>query len=192
MTLKLRPTGIPLYFQEEKATQVAGLFLQLGGGRMNLMRLVKLMYLADREALVRWGRPVTMDTLCSMPRGPVLSNTLNLINEQPDPENPRYWHQYISERHENYEVELRVETKSDQLSRKEEQVVEEVFSKFGHLSQWQLVDYTHTLPEWKDPAGSMFPIDIRDILLPAGYTEQDVLELKSELQHISQVHRDLV
>ena len=59
----------------------------MGVGRMKLSRLltvlqlVKLLYFVDREALLRRGAPVTGDRMVSMDHGPVLSTTLDLINE---------------------------------------------------------------------------------------------------------------
>ena len=35
---------------------------------MSYMKLIKLLYLADREALARWGRPITTDQYVSTPR----------------------------------------------------------------------------------------------------------------------------
>ena len=48
-----------LLFNEAKATQAAARLLFLRGGTMSYVKLIKLLYLADREALIRWGRPVT-------------------------------------------------------------------------------------------------------------------------------------
>jgi uncharacterized phage-associated protein len=182
---------MPLQFRDEKATQTAARFLQRAGGRMNLMKLVKLIYLADRAALVKWGRPITMDLFCSLPHGPIVSNTLNLINEQPDPSFRRYWHQYISERQTNYDVVLDHDPHGDQLSRAEETVIDEVFAKYGHLDQWRLRDFTHTLPEWRDPGASMLPIRIRDILLPEGYSEKEIGEIEAVLEYASDIHQSL-
>ncbi len=50
---------------------------------MSYMKLIKLLYLADREALARWGRPITTDTYVAMKHGPVLSYILNLITPTP-------------------------------------------------------------------------------------------------------------
>ena len=36
------------------------------GGKMSYMKLLKLLYLVDREALLRWGRPVSTDRYVSM------------------------------------------------------------------------------------------------------------------------------
>ena len=57
---------IPIY-REEKATQVAALFLRLNGGKIDYGKLMDLMYLAEREALIRWGRPITFDKLVNIP-----------------------------------------------------------------------------------------------------------------------------
>ncbi len=62
---------------------------------MSYMKLIKLLYLADREALARWGRPITTDSYVSMKHGPVLSEVLNLIT---DPlSDQTFWARHISE-----------------------------------------------------------------------------------------------
>lgn len=170
-----------LRFREDRTTQAAARLLQLHGGRMNHMKLVKLLYLADREALLRWGRPITFDWYVSMPHGPVLSRTLDLINAQPDPDHPSYWHRYISER-EGYEVALCDAPSIDQLSPAEEALLQEVFERYGRLGQWQLRDLSHGLPEWRDPEGSSVPIDLRDILRAGGLTDEDIAAIEDALE----------
>lgn len=53
-------------FDEMKATQAAALFLELAGGRENYTKLIKLLYLLDREALIRQGHrsPATVLSRC--------------------------------------------------------------------------------------------------------------------------------
>ena len=92
-------------FNEKKTTQVASLFIEKEGGTINYMKLIKLLYFADREALVSWERPLTGDTYFSMKHGPVLSNVLDIINNAGDPEGNSYWYKYISPP-SNYEVGL--------------------------------------------------------------------------------------
>src|SRR5687768_3211001 len=168
-------------FKEERATQVAGRLLQLNGGRMNVLKLIKLLYLVDRAALIRSGRPVTYDSYVSMTHGPVLSLTLDKINAEPDPGRPDYWHQYIAERQAN-DISLKQETPSDQLSLAHENLIAKVFKKFGHMSQWELRDWCHeNLPEWKDPDGTSIPIAIRDILTAAGIGETEAQSVEDAL-----------
>ena len=45
-------------FDEEKATDAATYLLGRGGGRMTRMKLIKLLYIAEREAVARHNRPI--------------------------------------------------------------------------------------------------------------------------------------
>lgn len=44
-----------LPFDEAKATQVAAAILRMRGGRMHYIKLIKLLYLVDRESLLNWA-----------------------------------------------------------------------------------------------------------------------------------------
>ena len=48
-------------FDEVKATQAAAKLLKQSGGSLSHMALIKLLYRADREAIRRWGLPITTD-----------------------------------------------------------------------------------------------------------------------------------
>ena len=149
---------------------------------MSYMKLLKLMYLADRKALLTYGRPITYDRYVSMDHGPVLSQTYNLMVAEESPNDaPSYWRSIISEP-ENYEVTLRVATPPrDQLSRAQESILEDVYREYGALSRWQLVDLVHTLPEWRDPHGSSIPLTLRDLLGAGGMDEDQVEEIEESL-----------
>lgn len=148
---------------------------------MNYMKLIKLLYLAERTALVRWARPIVFDSYWSLPHGPVLSVTYDRIVEEPDPTQRSYWHEFISGPRD-YVVHLEREPPNDQLSQAEEELLDSIYTEFGHLDQWQLRDATHELPEWLDPEGSSVSITVRDILLAEGYSEEDVHEIESALE----------
>jgi len=168
-------------FREEKAAQAAARLLKLRGGKMSHLKLIKLMYLVDREALVRWGRPVTHDSYFSMPHGPVLSFTLDRINE-PEGSEGAYWHTLIGPKQDN-EVSLVTEdVPADQLSPAEEELIDRIFAEYGQMSRWQLRDVTHRLPEWQDPRGSSVRIDPADILRHEGFPEEDINEIAEELE----------
>jgi hypothetical protein len=96
---------------------------------------------------VQWGRPITFDWYVSMPHGPVLSFTLNKLNEAVEPGQESYWQQFISERRNN-EIVLLNGVPNDQLSPAEQQLLDDIFAEFGSMNQWELRDYSHTLPEW--------------------------------------------
>jgi len=82
---------------------------------MSYLKLIKLLYIIDREALLRWGRPLTGDRYVSMDHGPVLSQTLNLITEEPRPDE----HNDLAETHlpaGELRVRLKNPAASDELS----------------------------------------------------------------------------
>lgn len=168
-------------FKERKTTQAAAVLVQLGGGRMNYMHLIKLLYLIDRQALTEWGQPVTFDAYVSMNQGPVLSRTLELINEGMRPGRPSYWNEHISII-ERYDVELASPVPTGELSEAEVDLINATFEKYGHIGKWDLVDWLHDiLPEWQDPEGSCLPIEYEGILEAVGKDEKDVKSILDEL-----------
>ena len=171
-----------LRYRQERATQAASHLLKLRGGRMSYMKLLKLLYLADRAALLAHGRPITYDRFVSMDHGPVLSQTYNLIVAEQSPDQPSsYWRQFISEP-ERYEVRLLVDSPPvGELSSAQLAVLDAVFSEFGAMSRWQIVEFVHTLPEWEDPDGSSVPIALRDVLKGGGMEEDDVESVEGAL-----------
>jgi len=171
---------MPLRFREDRVTQAAGRLLRRHGGRMPYLKLLKLLYLADRSALLKHGRPISFDRFVAMPHGPVLSRTYDLIASEPDPRTPSYWRTYISPA-EKYEVRLLTDTPVDQLSPAEVAIIDEVFAEFGDWDKWKLVEFTHGLPEYRDPEGSSAPIPVRSILFAEGWSEEDVREVEDAL-----------
>ena len=172
-----------LRFDEAKATQAAGLILSLRGGQMHYLKLLKLLYLADRTALVRWGIPITTDRWVSMNHGPVPSNIFNLIAD--DCAKP-IWSQFISAPLGEYEVRLLRETNTDRLSRAEESLIREIHQQYGHRNRWDLVENVmHKLPEWHYPQGSSIPISIREILKAEGEDEDEIKAVIKELHTIA-------
>ena len=69
------------FFDERKAAQAASVLLDRHEGRMPYIKLLKLLYLADREALIETGLPITGDRFVSLKFGPVLSRVLDLIKD---------------------------------------------------------------------------------------------------------------
>ena len=145
-------------FNERKAAQAAAYLLCKAGGSLNVLKLVKLMYLAERESLRRYGETITGDALVSMRNGPVLSATLDHINGLV-PSCQDGWDSLIDDR-ENHVVQLRnrdaiADPDEDLLALSEcdAECLATVWDRFGHMSKWQLVDYTHSpeCPEWEDP-----------------------------------------
>lgn len=159
-------------YDEKKTTQAAALILKLNGGPMRYMKLVKLLYNIDREALHRWGRPMTYDEAYSLPHGLILSKTLNKARDTA-PIIQSYWHQCLSTN--NYSVHLKRDIDDGELSEAEVELINEFFERYKGLGMWQLAREHHDpkrFPEWRNPGDSSIAISVREILEALGYDKR--------------------
>lgn len=168
-------------YEERKAAQAAAILLQLNGGNMYYLQLIKLLYLADRQSLIETGYPITGDKMVSMDRGPVLSHLYSGIMEG-TPEHSE-WHQSISDP-SAYQVRLEHPPGDEALSDYEIGLLKSIFETYGQMDRWALVRFTHDLPEWVDPDGSSIPIDVRIILREAGKSDEEIVEIASQAEAI--------
>lgn len=163
-------------FDEEKTVQAAAHLLKKTGGTCNLLALMKLLYLADWTALIETGYSITGDRMVSMDDGPVLSQTLNLINTGRPPGCSSPWFEAISPR-DSYNVHVEHDPGIEALSEYETDVLDRVHDQYGQLDQWQLAALTHTLPEWEHPHGSALPIEPETILHRTGLDSADIRKI---------------
>lgn len=183
---------ITFKFNEIKTTQVAALFLKKNKGKMNYMKLIKLLYLADREALARWERPLTGDSYFSMKKGPILSSVLDIINNGKSICENSYWYKYISEP-ADYEISLEKEPQSDELSKRELELINEIYDKYKDVNKWDMVDICHKiLPEWEHPGESSIPIRIEDILKAVNKTEREIEIIEEEISNLEYIQKVLL
>lgn len=175
-------------FSERKITEAAGYLLKLSGGRQFHMKLLKLLYIADRRAIARWGFFLSEDSHVSMEFGPVLSNTYNLIKGTYKGD---FWANHISPRVNN-QVRLLRETATDTLSRAEERLLTEVFAEYGDVETFKLSEMTHKeFPEWRDPGKSSIPISPREILKAQDVPDDEIRDILKELRVSENVERAL-
>ena len=138
----------------KKGTQAVNYFARKKDGKINKMKAIKLIYLADRYHLRKYGRPIIGDEYWAMKYGPVGSSTLNIVNLSEDnigTESIAYVKEYIG--HTKGDTELK-----DILSKKEVELgvfsqsdidaFEKVYKEFGDKDRFELADITHKYPEW--------------------------------------------
>jgi uncharacterized phage-associated protein len=157
-------------FDERKAAAAAAYLLSLEGSRMNYMRLLKLLYLAERQSLATLRRPIIGDTPYSMDQGPVLSRVYDLIKAN-KPGSP--WGDMIG-RDSRYEVQLKAAPNFDALSDAEIEILRQASELYRKHDQWALRDITHDFPEWEDPHGSSIEIPLERILATFGKETDEV------------------
>ena len=157
-------------YNPKKAAQVVAYFAQKSpNGRINVLKLVKLIYLADRESIKRRGSPILNEPRVSMPHGPVNSLTFSHINGDYDAKSP--WAEIVSPRADHDISVKQAVTEYDEMSLFEIECLEHVWKKFGKMTPFEIRDWTHkkrNVPEWVDPEGSSRPIPIEKIMKAVG------------------------
>ena len=73
-----------LKFDEKKAIEVLLYFLNKGGGRLELYKLIKLVYFSDKKHLKEFGRTITGDMYARMKHGPTASGIYDLLKSLQD------------------------------------------------------------------------------------------------------------
>lgn len=168
-------------FNARKAAQVVAYFAKAQGGSINVLKLVKLVYLADRAFLAKYDATITNDRFVSMDHGPVNSATLDHIDGcQVDDA----WEAIVTDR-AGHQVGLTNPEISfddlDELSEAEVEVLEETWGKFGGMTKYQVRDYTHkNCPEWEHPHGSSNPIPFERVLKFLGKENSPLLATRIE------------
>lgn len=174
-------------YNEKKAAQVAAFFLHRANGQMPILKLMKLMYLAERSSYQEFGEPIIGDKLVSMDHGPVLSVTYQHINGELHSVEGG-WDTWVSGR-ENYDVSLVdascIRTPGQdllELCDGDIEVMEKTWQEFGHMTKWQIRDYTHAhCPEWQDPHGSMIPMEFEQFFKALDFNDEQAKELKERV-----------
>lgn len=122
-------------------------------GQADKIQLVKLMYLADKYHLMNYGRTISDDYFYAFPHGPGGSDTLNVL-EFDGYVLGKYlpMAKTLLKKGEGFEYLPAKKCKPDSLPMLSESDIEAldfVADHFGTMDKWELVDYTHELPEWK-------------------------------------------
>jgi uncharacterized phage-associated protein len=151
-----------LRFNFEKSLQAAAVLLHLEGKRMSRLRLLKLLYIADREMLAEIGQSITGDTAYAMDHGPVLSCVYNCIKG--DHYRAGEWDEFIHS--DGNAVVFVKEPGRGKLAPVEIDKLTMVSEKYRSWDEWEISNETHTFEEWKKHSdrGSSAPIPWEDIL----------------------------
>lgn len=142
--------SVQLNFDYKKATQALNYFARQEGSKISKLKALKLVYLADRYHLRKYGRPITNDDYWAMKLGPVPSGTRDIAGLNAE---------YLDEREITYAREsieihghaLRSKRPVDDMvfSDSDLEALDFAWSRFGHLPEFDLADLTHQYPEWK-------------------------------------------
>lgn len=160
-------------FNYKKSIQSLNFFAVKGGGTINKMKAIKLIWLADRLHLRKYGRLITGDIYFALPFGPVPSTTRDFLEDSPflTEIEVSYCNEFLTKQDKfNYgslkdpEIKVFSQTDTDAL--------EIVFLKYNDLDHFQLSELSHEFPEWKKyqsalekRLSSRFEIDFEDFFV---------------------------
>lgn len=139
-----------LDFDFEKATQALNKLAQISGGKINKMKAIKLLWLADRYHLRKYGRPIFNDNYYAMEFGPVGSSTKDLAEFSVlSPEEQEYAARFIKPDAKRLHFESVRNVDLEVFSDSDIEAIDEVFKNYGNKDQFELADFSHYFPEWK-------------------------------------------
>ena len=162
-------------FRSKKGAQVAA-FFAVKERPMEKLKLIKLIYLSEREFVSTHGEPMLYDELFSLPHGPICSSCLNAIDGKLE---DKIWDKYLTkDKTKNILAKKLFEREElDELSDAEVDVLDAIWDSFGFMTASQIRNYTHkNCPEYTEIERGRVPILYRDILRAAGDEDADEIE----------------
>jgi len=140
-----------LEFDYKKAIQAINFLSTKEGGKIDKLKVIKLIWLADRYHLRKYGRPIINDTYYAMKLGPVASSAKDILGFNPSSDTEKqYLEKFLSLSALNKNVIKSIaEVDTDIFSKTEIEALENIYNEYGNLKAPVLIDVSHQFPEWK-------------------------------------------
>jgi hypothetical protein len=141
---------------------------------MDRIKLIKLMYFVDRQAFLAYGATISGDRMVSLPRGPVLFETLNTLKGATA--YSKEFTKWVVTPQEGYSYSLAAGADPDDadlLSDADMEIIENVWDQFGKLDGF-------ALGEWENPGKSSIPISLEKLAIALGMSNEEASQLVLE------------
>lgn len=160
-----------LGFDHLKSVQMVAFFVRKAGGRAEKLKLVKLLYLAERRSFQRRGKPMNFDSYFSLPHGPVVSSALNGMDHLLEDAS---W-DALAQADNRKDITVNGEVAENRLSLADRAILEATWDEFGGMTASQIRNWTHEhCPEYVEvEPGSRLPIDLSEIMGQVGIVDAD-------------------
>jgi uncharacterized phage-associated protein len=176
-----------LGFDHQKSVQTIAYLIRKAGKPVEKMKLVKLLYLAERLSFEKRGKPMNFDEFYSMKDGPVVASALNGMNHNFD--DPAW--NALSLADDNRHIDVVGDVSEDHLSRADMAILDAVWERFGKRTAGQLRQWTHDhCGEYVHVDASRLPIEPSQILEQVGNpapaeTARDIRNLQIEMGRLA-------
>ena len=184
------------HFDIDKSISATAYLLRKNGGREEVLFLVKMLYDANRESLLRYGRSLTGDAFSSMEHGPIVSETYDLLkgNLRVDAKFREKWGQFISPRNGN-SVHLVNNSEPEllHLAKREIALLDESFDKIKSV-RGRISDWSHRVfPEWEQvPPRTSKTLPAERIFEKQNTPAEEIDFLKGEIDNLTWLQNFLV
>jgi uncharacterized phage-associated protein len=145
--------AIHFRFDEEKAIAAVLYLIAKNIEALDKYKLAKLLFLAEKFHLVRYGRPITGDEYCALPYGPIPSATLNILNEEENEyPTPLTIAVQLDRRYANprYSIKGEIPFTFEELSKSDTRALDLIVQRHGKKTFDELKAMTHEMPAYKN------------------------------------------
>lgn len=162
---------------DKKATDAVSRLLEKSGGEAEYLRVVKLVYLADRDSIIRRGLPIVGGSYFSMRCGPAVGEVMNFANRSLA---AKGWNEHISPRYGNV-LRLTNPSEYSSLSQSEIDILDGVVEEHASRSTSELVRWCHHYcREYERVFWGRKDIQVESILRAGGKTADRIHRVVSE------------
>lgn len=176
----------PFRFGVEKKIQAAAVILR-AHGPMDYLRLLKLLYIADRQSLAERGAPIIGGLAVAMKHGPLHSEVYDWIKGQTC--GAEKWSRFVETR--EYTASLRNDPGDLNLSEFEIDKLLAVAGQFQDYDTWELAQYTHGFEEWQrsfvENTSRPIPPDV--MMKAVGMSDEDIQAAVEDANLAAEVQR---
>lgn len=188
----MKPITLPIRFKFDlnKFIACVAYFARQDLPDLDKLKICKLLYYADKEHLLKHGKPILGDTYIHMDNGPVPSRALDILNAvitdekiyfmAGEPSNKDYFKKFLKIdkgflRHRFPIFQLLKDPGLDCLSESEQDALGEILKKYGQCRPGELIELTHQDAAWrKSPMNS--EIDYRLFFQEEPHARPEALE----------------
>lgn len=168
-----------MQFESMKAIEASAVVARREGKRLSRMRLLKLLYIAERELAKVAARRLINDKLVALDNGPLHSTVYDMIKGVST--SSKHWSKYFTNVNAR-DVQLSKEPELHTLSKLEVETLHRVTDDFSSMDDWAISNYTHTFPEWKSShtQGSSCKIRYSEMLDAVGRGHEIIDDMKED------------
>jgi len=160
-------------FNPYKAVAIVYLISTLAGGKIGCKKLIKLVYLAEREYLKAMSSSITGDLFVSAPDGPNMLCTYGLIHAKGDIV-------YSG----NFKIDV-----SSYLSPYEIEIVTNIWNSFKDFDGWENKNWLkETFPEWEETP-YISNIELKDIYKAMGISNKEITKRLAFMEGLETFHQ---